>query len=282
MTCVTGYTGTAVSISCQDSGAWTAQAGCTIVSCPSTPSQPNYVISAGASTYGSTRTVTCATGYTGTASAITCLSDATWRSSSGCTIVSCTTTPTQTGYTISAGTSTYGSTRTTTCASGLTGTGSSITCQASGSWTTASGCSSYCNIKFRAQTSTPEYMNLDEFKLFDTSGRQIPSSSLVYSQSRLYYELFPLSNCFDGVSNFCHGFSYREEGSPYPWVNIRYSCPSGGRSGSLSRVEVWNRPDCCQFRIDSYALDFYNYLNQVEYTYSFSNGGSTMIYTIRT
>jgi len=141
MTCDTGYSGTAAALTCQSSGSWTAQSGCTIVSCPSSPTQTGYTINSGASTYTSTRTVSCATGYSGTASAIACQASAAWTTSSGCTVVSCTSSPTQTGYTINSGSSTYTSTRTTSCASGYTGTGSSITCQASGAWTSATGCS---------------------------------------------------------------------------------------------------------------------------------------------
>jgi len=84
MTCATGYSGTAAALTCQSSGSWTAQTGCTIVSCPSSPTQTGYTIATGSSTYGSTRTVSCASGYSGTASSITCQSSGSWTSSTGC------------------------------------------------------------------------------------------------------------------------------------------------------------------------------------------------------
>ena len=83
--CATGYIGTASSVTCQSGGTWSTSSGCTIVSCPSSPTQTGYVISAGSSTYGSTRTVSCSSGYTGTATSITCQSDGSWTVSSGCT-----------------------------------------------------------------------------------------------------------------------------------------------------------------------------------------------------
>jgi hypothetical protein len=145
MTCATGYAGTAAALTCQSSGVWTAQSGCTIVSCPSTPTQTGYTIATGASTFGATRTVTCATGYSGTASVISCSSSASWTASSGCTIVSCSSSPSQNGFTFSSGASTYGSSRTSTCANGLIGSGSAISCLSSGQWSISTGCVNYIN-----------------------------------------------------------------------------------------------------------------------------------------
>jgi len=140
MTCATGYAGTAASLTCQASATWTAQSGCTIRSCSSSPSQTGYTFGSGSSTYEATRTSTCATGYTGTASSITCQADATWSAASGCTIRNCGTPTAPTGYALGSGSTTYGSTYTMTCAVGYIGTAASLTCQSSGSWTTTSGC----------------------------------------------------------------------------------------------------------------------------------------------
>jgi hypothetical protein len=96
------------------------------------PSQTGYTIASGGVTYDSVRTVTCASGYIGTASSITCQSSGSWTTSTGCN-VNCSVSPTQTGYTISAGASTHSSTRTVTCATGYAGTASVITCNA-GTW----------------------------------------------------------------------------------------------------------------------------------------------------
>jgi hypothetical protein len=81
---------------------------CTIVSCGQPPAATGYTIASGGTTYGSTRSVSCAAGYAGTAASITCQASGTWTTSSGCTITSCPTSPTQTGYVIASGASTYG------------------------------------------------------------------------------------------------------------------------------------------------------------------------------
>ena len=53
------YSGTASSITCQSSAAWTTSSGCTIVSCSSSPTQAGYTIATGASTYGSVCACMC-------------------------------------------------------------------------------------------------------------------------------------------------------------------------------------------------------------------------------
>ncbi len=118
----------------------TAQSGCTIVSCGSPATATGYTINSGGTTYGSTRAVTCAAGYIGTAVALTCQASGAWTSVSGCSLITCASSPTQAGYTIATGASTVGSTRTTAClVSGRVG--SSITCGSNGQWGVATGCS---------------------------------------------------------------------------------------------------------------------------------------------
>ena len=96
---------------------------------------------------GSTRTVSCASGFTGTPGPITCQSDGLWMfdtSTSGCSPTSsgsCPTSPVQDGYVIASGSSSAGSTRTVSCAAGFTGAATSITCQSNFQWTLSSGCS---------------------------------------------------------------------------------------------------------------------------------------------
>jgi hypothetical protein len=138
--CVTGFTGTASSITCQASAAWTSSTGCTIRNCGNPTAGTGYALGSGSTTYGSTYTMTCVTGYTGTAASLTCESSGSWSSQSGCTLVSCPSAPTQTGYSLNTGSSTYGSTRTASCATGYTGSASSITCQASAEWSSSTGC----------------------------------------------------------------------------------------------------------------------------------------------
>jgi len=154
VTCATGYTGGASSIACGADGTWSTSSGCTIRNCGTPTAPTGYALGSGSTTYGSTYTMTCATGYSGTAVSLTCQSSESWTSTSGCTIVSCSSSPTQTGYTIASGSSTYGSTRTVTCGSGMSGTASAVTCSSSGSWTTSSGCSDTNGCASNACTSS--------------------------------------------------------------------------------------------------------------------------------
>jgi hypothetical protein len=140
MTCATGYSGTAASLTCQSSGSWTSQSGCTIVNCNSPIAGTGYALGSGSTTYGSTYTMTCATGYNGTAASLTCQASGSWTAQAGCSIVSCGTPVAATGYVLGSGTTTYGSSYSLTCASDYSGSAASISCQASGSWTAQSGC----------------------------------------------------------------------------------------------------------------------------------------------
>jgi hypothetical protein len=82
-TCASGYSGTASSITCSTSAAWSTSTGCTL-NCSTSPTQSGYTIAAGASNQGATRTTSCASGYAGSGTSITCGTNAAWTSASGC------------------------------------------------------------------------------------------------------------------------------------------------------------------------------------------------------
>jgi len=128
MTCVTGYTGSAASLTCQSNLAWTSQSGCTIVNCGTPVAPTGYSLGTGPTTYGSTFTMACATSYVGVAASITCQASGSWTSPTGCAVLTCLTSPIQTGYVISAGSNAIGATRTVSCAAGYTGSPASTTC----------------------------------------------------------------------------------------------------------------------------------------------------------
>jgi len=140
VTCATGYTGTASSITCQASAAWTVSSGCTIRNCGTPVASAGYVLGSGSTTFGSTYSMSCATGYTGTAAALTCQADGTWTAQSGCTIRNCGTPVASTGYALGSGSTTYNSSFSMSCASGYTGTAATLTCRADGTWSAQSGC----------------------------------------------------------------------------------------------------------------------------------------------
>jgi hypothetical protein len=88
-----------------------------------------YLLGFGSTTYGSTFSMTCDTGYLGSASWITCQAGGTWTSSSGCVIVDCGA-PSQTGYSFTVSSTTYDSSSIAqVCDTGYSGTASAITCQ---------------------------------------------------------------------------------------------------------------------------------------------------------
>jgi len=89
---------------------------CSYRDCGAPSTQTGYTIASGTTYYGSTRTITCASGYSGTATSRTCQSSGSWTSSTGCTL-DCSS-PSQSGYTIASGSNGQGATRTTTCAIG--------------------------------------------------------------------------------------------------------------------------------------------------------------------
>jgi len=61
----------------------------TPLGCPASPTQTGYIINSGNFSMGSTRTVSCAAGMVGTATAISCESNYVWTDSTGCNAVSC-------------------------------------------------------------------------------------------------------------------------------------------------------------------------------------------------
>jgi hypothetical protein len=141
VTCAVGYVGSPSSIRCEYTGFWTSTSGCTIVDC-NTPSFPGYTVSTGTTTYQSSRSMACASGWTGTpSSTIVCQSEGSWTFPIGCSFSAggCSA-PVQTGYNFGDGSPNMNSEVSATCAIGYSGTASAITCS-NGIWSLSSGCS---------------------------------------------------------------------------------------------------------------------------------------------
>jgi len=84
VTCASGYSGTASAVTCGTNSAWSTSSGCTL-NCSTSPTFTGYTVASGASNQGATRTTSCASGYTGSGSQITCGTNAAWSSPTGCT-----------------------------------------------------------------------------------------------------------------------------------------------------------------------------------------------------
>jgi hypothetical protein len=91
VSCQQGFYGQPPAIQCQADQTWTQPTGCNFVDCGQPSSSPGYVINSGQSGtgYNAVQTVSCESGYSGTAANIVCQQDLTWSSSSGCTAVAC-------------------------------------------------------------------------------------------------------------------------------------------------------------------------------------------------
>ncbi len=141
--CDTGYalTGSA-SRSCLDGGLWSGDAPtCPVVDCYSPPGISWGTVSQTGTTYGSTATYSCSTGWSlSGAPTRTCGGDGYWSGTLPiCTQVDCGTPPTIThGSLLSSYSTTYNSITTYACDTGyLFSNGvSSVTCQANGIWST--------------------------------------------------------------------------------------------------------------------------------------------------
>ncbi|XP_052279115.1 sushi, von Willebrand factor type A, EGF and pentraxin domain-containing protein 1-like isoform X5 [Dreissena polymorpha] len=139
ISCETGYnlTGSGTS-TCGSDGRWkNTSHTCTPVDCGRLTVPQHGHVSQNATSYGSTATISCETGYNLTGSGTsTCGSDGRWNNTSQtCTPVDCgRPTTTQHGH-VSPSTTTYGSTATISCDTGYNLTGSGIaTCGSDGRW----------------------------------------------------------------------------------------------------------------------------------------------------
>jgi len=95
---------------------------------------------AGLSTFGSTRTANCASGYAGSARFITCQAEGSWTQNTGCALGDCGVPSSLSGYMLGSGNTYVGSTYSVACAAGYIGSPSSLTCQSTFVWSSFAGC----------------------------------------------------------------------------------------------------------------------------------------------
>jgi CUB/sushi domain-containing protein len=137
--CNTGYamTGTATRM-CQSPGTWTGAAPtCTIKDCGALTAPTDGTLTATTTTYGSTATYACKTGYAASGSVNrTCQADGTWSGTTPtCAIKNCGALTGPTNGSVTATVTTYGSTGTYACNAGYNVTGAATrSCQADGTW----------------------------------------------------------------------------------------------------------------------------------------------------
>jgi len=142
VSCAIGYSGTAAALSCQSSGTWSDFSGCTVNDCHFPADEAGYDVNASITTFGATAIVTCAIGYSGNASDLTCQANSNWTDYEGCVINDCGV-PLVTGYLIEANGTTFDAVATLSCDTSAGYLGSpdaGIVCQADSLWSNASGC----------------------------------------------------------------------------------------------------------------------------------------------
>ena len=101
-----------------------------------------------------------------------------------------------------------------------------------------------------------EGLNLAEVQLFNR-GQQLSRDGLTFSMGSEYNSgQYPASNCNDGVipasasdpRNFCH-----TDAPPFSTLTIQIN--SGVTA--VDQIKIWNRVDCCQFRINGATVAAY-------------------------
>lgn len=140
--CNTGYgvVGTATR-ACQADGTWSGTAPtCALRDCGALTNPANGMVSAPVTTYNSTATYSCITGYGPSGSTTrTCQANGTWSGTAPtCVIANCPALPNPSGGSVSAPLLTYGATATYGCNAGYDLVGATMrTCQANGTWSGA-------------------------------------------------------------------------------------------------------------------------------------------------
>ncbi|KAK3105074.1 hypothetical protein FSP39_016693 [Pinctada imbricata] len=133
------YSSGSNTITCQSNGHWsTLSYSCTIKDCGTPPTVTDGTRSYSATTYQSTVTYSCNTGYLGSGSTtITCQDSGTWSSMTYvCTIIDCGEPAAIQYATLSTGPTTVWETKTYTCNVGYVATGTpNVDCQLDGTWT---------------------------------------------------------------------------------------------------------------------------------------------------
>ncbi|XP_052242328.1 sushi, von Willebrand factor type A, EGF and pentraxin domain-containing protein 1-like [Dreissena polymorpha] len=141
VTCHTGYSASAISITCNSSGIWET-AECIINDCMATPSllHGTYILVNGTTTYGSMANVSCDDGLISSVSMVTCLASEDWEEAN-CTAKDCgpLSLIANGAYILENqnNNTTFGSTANLTCHTGYSASAISIMCNSSGIWETA-------------------------------------------------------------------------------------------------------------------------------------------------
>ena len=127
-----------------------------------------------------------------------------------------------------------------------------------------------CAVRLRLIPSADQgaALNLNEVKLFSSSGSRLPVSQLsawmsTQLDNRNDTARFAATNCVDGYdgpgpSGFATCSTYDKVVDPNRVMDVEFFCPGGIAARALSMVEVVNRQDCCQASITQCKLQLVN------------------------
>ncbi|XP_060577046.1 sushi, von Willebrand factor type A, EGF and pentraxin domain-containing protein 1-like [Ruditapes philippinarum] len=138
LACETGYDGNGT-ISCLDTGSWESPPKCSIKDCGSPLNVTNGKLQYNATTFGSTASLACETGYDGNGT-ISCLDTGSWESPPKCSIKECGSPLNVTNGKLQYNATTFGSTASLACETGYDGNGT-ISCLDTGIWESPPKCS---------------------------------------------------------------------------------------------------------------------------------------------
>ncbi|XP_060573654.1 sushi, von Willebrand factor type A, EGF and pentraxin domain-containing protein 1-like [Ruditapes philippinarum] len=135
LVCDTGYETTKATLNCLDTGSWETST-CTIKDCGSSLSVSNGNVTFTTTTYGSSASLVCDTGYETTKATLNCLDTGSWETST-CTIKDCGSSLSVSNGNVTFTTTTYGSNASLVCDTGYETTKATLTCLDTGSWETS-------------------------------------------------------------------------------------------------------------------------------------------------
>ncbi|XP_053406177.1 sushi, von Willebrand factor type A, EGF and pentraxin domain-containing protein 1-like [Mercenaria mercenaria] len=193
--CFTGFSlNGSVTRTCMSDGNWNSSApSCNFVDCGSLSNPENGTVSMSDSTYMSTATYGCFTGFslTGSATRI-CMSDGNWNSSvPSCNPVDCGSLSNPENGTVSMSSSTYMSTATYSCLTGFSLNGSvTRICMSDGNWNSSDpSCLTLTSMSsnMSASLSTPNALISGTFTTTLSSAKTMPNPPRIYIMSCICY-----------------------------------------------------------------------------------------------
>ena len=128
-------------------------------------------------------------------------------------------------------------------------------------------------MEIRPTTADPvEPLHIGEMYLYAADGSAITPLAATLSTTVAGQNLAAPNAIDNNTATVAH----TAYGDPSPRLTVLYSCPGG--KASAAKVVVHNRPDCCQFRLNFFTLDFLDASGQADplLSYKFAHSGASI------